>query len=91
MLPAFGKTRSDDALMLAFTLLNRRFDYHGFTVLLCLHRAAQQHPHLQLHKKPGSDRTHLAVLVRGYGRGVIANVRFWRKADIGGPAPNVRF
>jgi len=31
MLPAFGKTRSDDALMLAFTLLNRRFDYHGFT------------------------------------------------------------
>jgi len=31
MLPAFGKTRSDDAVMLAFTLLNRRFDYHGFT------------------------------------------------------------
>ena len=31
MLLAFGKTRSDDALMLAFTLLNRRFDYHGFT------------------------------------------------------------
>jgi len=31
MLPAFGLTRSDDALMLAFTLLNRRFDYHGFT------------------------------------------------------------
>ncbi|HKU55342.1 MAG TPA: surface lipoprotein assembly modifier [Rhizomicrobium sp.] len=31
MLAAFGKTRSDDAVMLAFTLLNRRFDYHGFT------------------------------------------------------------
>ncbi len=31
MLPAFGKTRGDNAVMLAFTLLNRRFDYHGFT------------------------------------------------------------
>jgi hypothetical protein len=31
VLPAFGKTRSDDAVSLAFTLLNRRFDYHGFT------------------------------------------------------------
>lgn len=31
MLPAFGKTRSDDTVALAFTLLNRRFDYHGFT------------------------------------------------------------
>ena len=30
-LPAFGLARSDDAIMLAFTLLNRRFDYHGFT------------------------------------------------------------
>ncbi|MBA2587801.1 MAG: DUF560 domain-containing protein [Alphaproteobacteria bacterium] len=30
-LPVFGKTRSDDTLMLAFSLLNRRFDYHGFT------------------------------------------------------------
>jgi len=30
-LPAFGQTRSDDTVMLAFTLLNRRFDYHGFT------------------------------------------------------------
>jgi tetratricopeptide (TPR) repeat protein len=30
-LAAFGKTRSDDTVMLAFTLLNRRFDYHGFT------------------------------------------------------------
>jgi tetratricopeptide (TPR) repeat protein len=30
-LAAFGKTRADNALMLAFTLLNRRFDYHGFT------------------------------------------------------------
>jgi hypothetical protein len=31
VLPAFGKTRSDDAVMLAFTLLNRRLDYDGFT------------------------------------------------------------
>jgi len=30
-LPAFGKTRADDALMLNMTLLNRRFEYHGFT------------------------------------------------------------
>ena len=30
-LPAFGKTRSDDAVMLTFSLLNRRFYYHGFT------------------------------------------------------------
>ena len=30
-LEAFGKTRSDDAVTLAFTLLNRRLDYHGFT------------------------------------------------------------
>lgn len=30
-LAAFGKTRSDDALSLAVTLLNRRFEYHGFT------------------------------------------------------------
>ncbi len=30
-LAAFGKTRADNALMLAFILLNRRFDYHGFT------------------------------------------------------------
>ena len=28
---AFGKTRADDAIMLAFTMLTRRFDYHGFT------------------------------------------------------------
>ena len=31
MLPAFGKIRSDDSIALAFTLLNRRFEYHGFT------------------------------------------------------------
>ena len=31
MLAAFGKTRSDDAVSLAFSLLNRRFEYHGFT------------------------------------------------------------
>ena len=30
-LAAFGKTRRDDTVMLAFALLNRRFDYHGFT------------------------------------------------------------
>ena len=30
-LAAFGKTRSDDTMMLAFSLLNRRFEYHGFT------------------------------------------------------------
>jgi tetratricopeptide (TPR) repeat protein len=30
-LAAFSKTRSDDTIMLALTLLNRRFDYHGFT------------------------------------------------------------
>jgi tetratricopeptide (TPR) repeat protein len=30
-LAAFGKTRADDTAMLAFTVLNRRFDYHGFT------------------------------------------------------------
>jgi tetratricopeptide (TPR) repeat protein len=30
-LAAFGKARADNAIMLAFTLLNRRLDYHGFT------------------------------------------------------------
>jgi tetratricopeptide (TPR) repeat protein len=30
-LAAFDKTRSDDTVMLAFSLLNRRFEYHGFT------------------------------------------------------------
>jgi len=30
-IPAFGKTRADDTVILAFTVLNRRFDYHGFT------------------------------------------------------------
>ena len=30
-LAAFGKARSDHALALAFTVLNRRLDYHGFT------------------------------------------------------------
>lgn len=30
-LPAFGVTRHDSTLVLAFNLLNRRFDYHGFT------------------------------------------------------------
>jgi tetratricopeptide (TPR) repeat protein len=30
-LAAFGKNRSDDTMMFAVTLLNRRFDFHGFT------------------------------------------------------------
>jgi tetratricopeptide (TPR) repeat protein len=30
-LAAFGKTRSDNAVSLAFTLLNRRLDFYGFT------------------------------------------------------------
>jgi tetratricopeptide (TPR) repeat protein len=30
-LPAFGATRADNTLMLSFSVLNRRFDYHGFT------------------------------------------------------------
>ena len=30
-LPAFGVTRHDTAWIIAFTLLNRRLDYHGFT------------------------------------------------------------
>ena len=30
-LPAFGVTRHDSAWVLAFSLLNRRLDYHGFT------------------------------------------------------------
>jgi tetratricopeptide (TPR) repeat protein len=30
-LAAFGKARSDNAVTLTFTLLNRRLDYHGFT------------------------------------------------------------
>ena len=30
-LAAFGVARADDTAMLSFTLLNRRFDYHGFT------------------------------------------------------------
>lgn len=31
VLPAFGVVRRDHALVLGFSLLNRRFDYHGFT------------------------------------------------------------
>lgn len=30
-LPAFGKTRSDDTMVLGVSFLNRRWDYHGFT------------------------------------------------------------
>jgi tetratricopeptide (TPR) repeat protein len=33
-LAAFGKVRADDSWIFAVTLLNRRFDYHGFTPLL---------------------------------------------------------
>lgn len=30
-LAAFGRARPDNTAMLALTLLNRRFDFHGFT------------------------------------------------------------
>ena len=48
MLPAFGQTRSDDAVMLAFTLLNRRFDYHGFTPRLS-YVFTEQHSNIPLY------------------------------------------
>ena len=49
-LAAFGKTRADNALMLAFNVLNRRFRLPRLhaAIFLCLHRAAQQHSALQL-------------------------------------------
>ncbi|MBN9545490.1 MAG: DUF560 domain-containing protein [Alphaproteobacteria bacterium] len=47
-LPAFGKTRADDALMLNVTLLNRRFDYHGFTPRIS-YTFTDQHSNLALY------------------------------------------
>src|SRR6267154_2104415 len=49
MLPAFGKTRSDNAVMLAFTLLNRRFDYHGFTPRFS-YVFTEQHSNIAIYK-----------------------------------------
>jgi hypothetical protein len=48
MLPAFGQTRSDNTFMLAFTLLNRRFDYHGFTPRLS-YIFTEQHSNIPLY------------------------------------------
>jgi tetratricopeptide (TPR) repeat protein len=47
-LAAFGMTRSDDALTLAFTLLNRRLDYHGFTPRLS-YVFTEQHSNIPLY------------------------------------------
>ncbi|HVW72859.1 MAG TPA: surface lipoprotein assembly modifier [Rhizomicrobium sp.] len=47
-LVAFGKTRADNALMLAFTLLNRRLDYHGFTPRLS-YVFTEQHSNIPLY------------------------------------------
>jgi tetratricopeptide (TPR) repeat protein len=47
-LAAFGKSRSDDTLMLAFTLLNRRFDYHGFTPRIS-YVFSEQHSNIPLY------------------------------------------
>jgi tetratricopeptide (TPR) repeat protein len=47
-LAAFGKPRRDDAIMLAFTLLNRRFDYHGFTPRLS-YVFTEQHSNIPLY------------------------------------------
>ena len=41
-------TRSDDALTLAFTLLNRRLDYHGFTPRLS-YVFTEQHSNIPLY------------------------------------------
>jgi tetratricopeptide (TPR) repeat protein len=48
VLAAFGKTRSDDAVMLAFTVLNRRFEYHGFTPRFS-YVFTQQHSNIPLY------------------------------------------
>ncbi len=48
MLPAFGKPRRDDALTLAFTLLNRRFDCHGFTPRIT-YAFTEQHSNIPLY------------------------------------------
>lgn len=47
-LAAFGKTRSDDTVMLALTLLNRRFAYHGFTPRLS-YVFTEQHSNIALY------------------------------------------
>jgi len=47
-LAAFGKTRSDDTMMLAFSLLNRRFEYHGFTPRLS-YVFSEQHSNIPLY------------------------------------------
>ena len=47
-LAAFGTTRSDDAVTLAFTLLNRRLDYHGFTPRLS-YVFTEQHSNISLY------------------------------------------
>lgn len=47
-LPAFGKTRADDALIFNVTLLNRRFDYHGFTPRIS-YTFTDQHSNLALY------------------------------------------
>ena len=49
VLPAFGKTRSDDTVMLAFTLLNRRFDFHGFTPRFS-YVFSEQHSNIPIYK-----------------------------------------
>ena len=48
VLAAFGQTRSDDTLMLAFTLLNRRLDYHGFTPRFS-YVFSEQHSNIQIY------------------------------------------
>ncbi len=47
-LAAFGTTRSEDAVTLAFTLLNRRLDYHGFTPRLS-YVFTEQHSNIPLY------------------------------------------
>lgn len=44
----FGKTRADNALMLAFTLLNRHFGYHGITPRLS-NIFSKQHSNIPLY------------------------------------------
>lgn len=64
-LAAFGKTRSDDALSLAVTLLNRRSEYHGFTPRFS-YVFTEQHSNIPLYSftraQPVPDRPDLAVL-----------------------------
>ena len=64
-LAAFGMTRADNAtdagLYRAEPAL--RLSWLHAALFLCLHRAAQQHPALQLHPQPVPDRHDVAVLV----------------------------